>query len=729
MADPSGIKFRIVTNADIPTPANGKVHAFFTSLGAYYKTATGLIKAFSSLLTFDAQADFGFVGDLVTTNATTSMAAASNVLNDTSNPFTAADVGKRITIPRAGAGASPNIAQLTTTIATFVSASQVTLTDACVNAVVNISVTYGTDNTAAINTMVTLVNTTNAAFPGVKIYFGQSPTNAYGFPIRVVFNKPVQIQGIGGGYTSDVGSYTRTGGTRLAWWGVNSDGGTDFGAFFEFSPISTQALKRVAFRSCWIDCRNNDQNQALFGVKLASCHGFMIDDFFICNALAMGLWTNVSPNPTEVKDTTRFMISNACFRQLDNPPVAMTAPILMTSAVALTTVAQNLTVAANTLPTSGYLWTVSNMGYPVLVKYTGGGGTVTLTGCTVSTEDVVNAPSTVNGGNVVQAVPGNGGAWLADGTTTANTCCGMVEMVQISHGTTWGPAAVDFRNCDSIQFLKPVINGGNNTNDGAINRIRKPGIRHNGSNTAATLASRNNSFNAGDPGAGGISSMSLLSTGVKMAFPSGPNYWDLMEMGNGAPIPTVENLVGSGAAFDWNPNGGFRVGCKSNSAVVDQAIAAATLSLVTGTLLTIPPQGLQVGTVFRFVIIGTAAAVGTAANTIAIRLGALGTTADAVIATVTTSVGTAAVSEFMISFEIIIRSLGAAGTAVAQCTILNSSAVGFVTIGTSVLLATMTAFNTVTTGLLYMHASITTGVAKTLTIRQAHTEVIHEGNP
>src|SRR5439155_22466191 len=103
----------------------------------------------------------------------------------------------------------------------------------------------------------------------------------------------------------------------------------------------------------------------------------------------------------------------------------------------------------------------------------------------------------------------NAACILFDGGTGANTCCGTLEMLQLSHGTTWGPAAMEYRNCDSIQAFQPVINGGNNTNDGAINRQRKPGCRLNGSNSNDTLAARNNVFQGGSMGAGGISVMGV----------------------------------------------------------------------------------------------------------------------------------------------------------------------------------------------------------------------------
>lgn len=677
---------------------------------------------------FDAVADFGFVGDLITVfdGAMTTGGSSTTLTCATSTPFSAGDVGKRITV--AGAGAAG--AQLTTTIASFSSSSVVLLTVGCSTTVTAKGVGFGTDNTTAITNMTTKVNTTNAAFPGIKIIFGQSATNAYGFPVHVTFNKTVQIEGIGGGYTTDSGDYTRIGGTRLAWWGTSSDDGAAFGPFFECSPTGVQALKRVAFRSCWIDCRNGDQNQALFGLKLASCHGFVLEDFFIMDALAAGLRTDIDTDPTEAQDITRFSIRDVCFRQLDNPTGAVTTPFLMTSAVVLTTTPQSLTVAANTLPTSGYLWTATTAGNPALVRYTGGGGSTTLTGCTISAEAVVHTPTTVNGGNIVQAVPGNGSGMIFDGSSTANTCCAIVEMVQISHGTTWGPAAIETRNSDTVDFIQVMINGGNGTNDGAINRIRKPGVRINGSIVSATLSSRNQTFRGGSAGAGGLSAMGVNNAGARLLSQSGPNYWDLYQLCNGEAIPTVEG----NAHFDWSPNGAWRAGVRGAVSVADQAIAAATLTSLTGSLMTAPPQGFQAGAVHRWTIHLTSGAAGVAAgNVFTIRIGTAGTTADAAVATFTTlGLGTAVVSEVVVDLMLTIRTLGGAATVYAACNISNAgaagAAVGFIPFNQQTLVPTLATFNSATAQQ-FINVCLTTSAAKTATIHEVISECRNPANP
>jgi hypothetical protein len=671
---------------------------------------------------YDAQRDFGFVGDLVTTFDGACNSAAPTKITSATAAFVATDVGKRITL--AGAGAAG--AQYTGTISAVDSGTQVTVSPNITTTVTTKGMSFGTDNSAAITLMVNTIN--GLTFPGASIFFGRSATNSYGFPSRVVFNKTCQIQGIGGGHNTDSGDYTRIGGTRLAWWGTDSDSGVGYSAFFEFSATGAQALKRVAMRSCWLDCRNGDQNEALFGLRLMSCHGFMLEDFFIMDPLAAGLITNVSSTPSEAKDTTRFGIRDFCVRVLDLPQAgAMTTPILMTSAVTMTTTPQSLTVAANTLPTAGYCWVASHLGYPILVKYTGGGSTVTLTGCVVSADEAVNAPATVNGSNVVQACPGNAAAMILDGGTTANTCCGTIQMIQLSHGTTWGPAAIEIRNSDSIQWQQPVVNGGNATNDGAINRIRKPGVRICGSNSSDTLAARNHVFKGGDAGAGGVFVAAVLNTAARMSAMPGPNYWSLYEMGNGAPVPVVEG----NAFFDWQPNGGFGYGQRGSSSIADQAVAAATLTLLTGSLIQVPPQGFQVGAKFRWKFRGSKTAAGTAVRNFFIKIGTAGTTGDATVATfLSTGAVTAAVDVGDWEVEFTIRGpLGATCAGVAHLVMQHQlAATGLSANNPEINVGTMATWNS-TTAKQFISLCLTTGVAEAITIQTMGVECINPANP
>lgn len=912
---------------------------------------------------FDAYADFGLVGDLRTAFEITAagtqvvMTSGSNVVNipnaGPATPFVAGrDEGKRITVT----GAGPSGAQLTGVIGVVSSSTSCTVlasvggaalnasTTVTASTTVAIAVQWGTDNTTAIAVMVAVIN--GQKYPCPKITFGHAAvagwTHAWGFPVPVVFNKPVWLEGIGGSHTCDVGDYTKTGGTRLAWWGTSSDGGTLFGAMFTIVPpagatptptfvqaqqnnrglttsaigtlahapadgnmliavialsngtaptvtpptgwtllsgpdlpsagtaefyvywkpaasegttwtwglsanryssvnieeitgvrtdvapqvavaqnfagtttgntpsvsttsngeyvlgaaavhktststpvvftqpgsttldaqggssvalapnVSTviihdtvnqaaagattvrtitagvaptggvtytvtiapslaasgvQAIKRPKVSGCWFDCRNGDQNQALFGLKLASCHGAMLDDgFFVMDALAQGLWCDISTGTvSEAADMTRFDFGRLCFRQLDNSSLAppTTTPTTTTFTSALTTVGQAMTLASGTgfSTTGGYAWVMTNAGNPVLIHYTGTTG-ATLNGCTVAAEDVVFVPTPVSGSFVVPCTPSNGGAMKFSGGSGHNTCCGTVRNVQISYGTTWGPAAIECLNSDTIHFIDGWGNGGSDVTESAINRKRRPGLRFNGSNVSATLASRNHTIDNWDPGGapggpqGGVSVMGLTSTGALLVAPSNPNYLNLQQMGNGAPVPTVE----TGAFLDWNGNGMWRAGAISTGSVAAQTLTAAVGNIVTGSVVVVPPQGWQIGTRLRWVIPMHKTAVGTSWSAGVRQNSALTVGTGTLIATVTYT-ATAVVDGGCLEIELVCTSLGAAGTALGQFVLTHDLTITGLSTGVTAPVAdatavtgtvrtrpTMAAFNTAMAG-------------------------------
>lgn len=102
---------------------------------------------------FYAATSNGIVGDGVR-NTDGAISASSNSFTSASASFTADDVGKSIVIN--GAGASG--VSLSTTIAAYVSATNVTLTATASTTVSGAIYCYGTDNTTAINTLITSVN-------------------------------------------------------------------------------------------------------------------------------------------------------------------------------------------------------------------------------------------------------------------------------------------------------------------------------------------------------------------------------------------------------------------------------------------------------------------------------------------------------------------------------------------------------------------------------------------
>jgi hypothetical protein len=697
---------------------------------------TGITNAVTPLpsrpnLFYDAVGDFGFVGDFQRTLGTTSVTGTS--LTDTTNPFTPRDVGKRITIPFAGSGTSPNTAMLTTTIAAYVNAGSVTLTTGATTSVSSSSCSWGTDNSAAEALMVSTIN--NASFAGATIFFEKSPTNAYGVQTTWTFNKPCQIVGIGGGYTADSGVYATLGGTCLAWWGTSSDGGTNFQAMITFVPTGVQNLKRVAFRHIWLDCFNCGQNQALYGLKLVSCPGHILEDFFVRDALAQAVWLDINSVPTESNSTARFSHRDVAYRQLDNTSTATTTPTTTSSALTWSTSGQSMTIAAaNNLRTAGYVWVMSNLGYPVLIHYTGGGGTTTLTGCTCATEDTTNAPASYSGANVVEATPGNGGAYKFNGTSTGDTNLGVIDMAVINHGTTWGPAAVEFQNGDSMVLRQIVINGGSNTTLSGSNRQQKPGIRFNGSNTAQTLAARNNIVYDGDPGSGGggVSAMAVLNTGSTMSYPSGPNKWYNYQLGNGSPLPTIE----AGAQLVWSGNGMVNTGEHYPATLTTTTVASASTAVVAK--IPLPIQGIQVGLTVRCVFTLSKTAAGSSTRITGVKIGTTGTGSDTTINSVSRTPTAAADTGYEEILFAITGPLGASCTSVMTSQLTKAttgSAAGlFATAAAvSLIVGTPVSFNstTYTSGSqVWLSFFVTTGTSEVLTISPpVICEVLKGANP
>ena len=212
--------------------------------------------------------------------------------------------------------------------------------------------------------------------------------------------------------------------------------------------------------------------------------------------------------------------------------------------------------------------------------------------------------------------------------------------------------------------FRTVVNGGSAVALAQPNRITRPGVRFNGSNTSATLAARNNVFKSGSAGVGGVSQMGILNTTAKMSAQAQPQYWDNYQLGNGEAIPVVEG----GSFFEWSANGGLGQGSsKSPVAITAQTLVAATQTLLTGSLLAIPPQGWQVGTVIRWTIRMTKSAAGAAIpGTFLILVNTTGTSAGAgTVATMAlTSVGTAAADTATVIIDFTVRSLGAAAVGV-----------------------------------------------------------------
>jgi hypothetical protein len=157
--------------------------------------------------------------------------------------------------------------------------------------------------------------------------------------------------------------------------------------------------------------------------------------------------------------------------------------------------------------------------------------------------------------------------------------------------------------------------------------------------------------------------------------------------------------------------------------VAAQTVAAATLTQITGSLLRVPQGGLKVGTRIRWVFNMTKTAAGTAASTIAITFGTLGTSADTARVSFTKIAGTAVADEARVEITAVVRSVSATGVVVGNFTLShNLDATGHATTANINLKTTSSGFDNRGEEL-YVALVITTGAADAITIDWCEAEL------
>lgn len=161
----------------------------------------------------------------------------------------------------------------------------------------------------------------------------------------------------------------------------------------------------------------------------------------------------------------------------------------------------------------------------------------------------------------------------------------------------------------------------------------------------------------------------------------------------------------------------------SNAASVDQAIAAATLAYINGSVLAIPSSGLVIGATFRWHVVMTKTAAGTAARSFHVRVGILGTTGDTSVATMTTGVGTAAIDTGVLDIIAIVQ-----GPITSLCKLNCSSSLyhelattGFLTKAQDVKQVLSAAFDATVQNFM-IGLSVQAGASEVLTIKQVVSE-------
>ena len=196
--------------------------------------------------------DFGAVDDLITVFDGAITVSTATLVCATSTPFLATDVGKRITVARAGASG----AQLTTTISAFSSSSTVTLAANAGTTASAAGTSFGTDNATAIQNAINAAS----ALKGGVVFFPVVNKGRYGVSTGItVTTSGIRLTGVATSFTSDIGDYTRGGGSWLCWWGTTS--GSFTSPLLQISAVSgagNQSLYGSVIENLSLDCRNGD---------------------------------------------------------------------------------------------------------------------------------------------------------------------------------------------------------------------------------------------------------------------------------------------------------------------------------------------------------------------------------------------------------------------------------------------------------------------------------------
>lgn len=168
---------------------------------------------------------------------------------------------------------------------------------------------------------------------------------------------------------------------------------------------------------------------------------------------------------------------------------------------------------------------------------------------------------------------------------------------------------------------------------------------------------------------------------------------------------------------------GFVRGWQSNFSTASQAPTATTRTYITGSLITVPTNKLQIGTCFYWGFSMTKTAAGTATSTIDIAVGTAGTTADTARVSFTKPAGTAAVDEAWCEVRCISRGpLSASGIFVGQFIMMhNGNTAGHATIPVVVVNTVSAAFDVTTVGL-KVGLCITTGASDAITIKMCQAQ-------
>ncbi len=169
-------------------------------------------------------------------------------------------------------------------------------------------------------------------------------------------------------------------------------------------------------------------------------------------------------------------------------------------------------------------------------------------------------------------------------------------------------------------------------------------------------------------------------------------------------------------------------------AVAQLAPVATTRTLITGTLVQIPTDGLKVGSVYRarFNMAKTAAGTATSTVDVATIPRDSATTVGNATARVsfTKPAGTAAIDEGMVYIEAVVRTVSATGVIVGEFILVhNLASTGHAQVPVVALYATSAGFDNSDLAGGYLVTAITTGASDDITIEVASAELYEPGTP
>ena len=163
--------------------------------------------------------------------------------------------------------------------------------------------------------------------------------------------------------------------------------------------------------------------------------------------------------------------------------------------------------------------------------------------------------------------------------------------------------------------------------------------------------------------------------------------------------------------------GRYLEGGQTKVATANQSLTAAARTYITGSNIVVPDDGWAVGDVINWSMHITKTAAGTAASTYDICFGSTGTTSDVARVSFTKPAGTAVIDEGWIDIQMVIRSVGASGTAMGTFRMVhNLSATGHATIPIVVVNTLSGAFDTTTAGGMFGICA-TTGASDVITVK------------